>query len=1198
MDTFERVWLFDGDEETLRSALDAAFDRSEDGDWIRQRAVGLYTERAAIESGEGDGDHRVRVVRSVPDRLRFLVYLVVLSTAWSLLTGDQTWLFGGLVLAGLYGPSMREPVSGARSSDTIELRPPTLVTAVAVGADVLRFAIDLLPVDQPLFGIGVALFVAIFLTQVLLMDVIPYANVNGGRPALYWLKTVMWVTMSLWIAILVYGLVGAGGEFLITLDDVILSDDSLTTAPGAEVENLAVLTRSATAVVVGVVALALVTSHLSRADRFRHRLDALEDVGANGLTSGWIRGLVRGTVAVASVTATLFGVVAIALVTAAVGGGTVLPDGLVAGAEWLLPDLYDSSWSSTEAAQSLLAAVWTGVSGPKWTLSVVLLGLGLVPLAIGMGATAASAVVASVGTWRLRRRGTAIDVTLETDRPLPPVIVVDDPGVCVRPLAGVLGRRQAIAVTEAAFDRLSEAQLRAAVAHAQSRLSHHRPLRDAAYHLFGAPFGGNTALLVADNHETRDFRTDYDTVDGKVAVDDLGAALEILDGDKSDGRIWRLQHLPTRPLPVVPCPRTGLPGPSGVIDWLQHPLAGIRAVVRGAVVWLGGNDTLEACRPTTTERQTTLRSGWTPEEDTPALGARDGPDGQPSALIRESEAVYKLVPRAVQDRLARLDEGYDLVREGNTAYWTSGQHWLRYDWSLEPARERNGYRIRQQISAPQGLQVWVFLFPVQVFVLLLAARVYAEFVIGLDLAAFLSDPTRPTVLALFAVPLVLMWLTGVAIVAGLRVYQLALVVYRAPDPLVADRQRAATYASYNPAWLLYLLLLALLGSAPFAVVADIGTVLRLLVGWTAVLCLLATGALTRIIDLPVIVRRRAPFGIQFPPLGRRALFAQAVLVLPTAVIAALIVLAPGPLPLAWAFDLIIAALVATLGVSIYRTLDAEWLQLGYYDFTRNPASDHSRVGADLVVAGNVLLSSVAVAALLVIWTPLGGPNDIGLSIAPLVASAIILYLPAGSVHQLYLFRTFVDDVRANHESYQLDSVAFDPDYPVWTYTGTDSMASFALYTRSTRAIVLSQSLVEATTMEQQAAIVAHEQAHFEHGDARLSYWLRVVGSALLVGQDVLFELVDFHDREFEADQYAATRVGTDQLASALERLQALERERDGRALVSSTGTNFVSTEDLDAAEDVLSRKFQVFHGGYALAEAHPTIDERLRALRE
>jgi hypothetical protein len=72
-------------------------------------------------------------------------------------------------------------------------------------------------------------------------------------------------------------------------------------------------------------------------------------------------------------------------------------------------------------------------------------------------------------------------------------------------------------------------------------------------------------------------------------------------------------------------------------------------------------------------------------------------------------------------------------------------------------------------------------------------------------------------------------------------------------------------------------------------------------------------------------------------------------VLPTAGIAALIVIVSGPLPLAWAFDLVIAALVATLGVAIYRTLDAEWLQLGYYDFARNPASDHSRVGADLVV---------------------------------------------------------------------------------------------------------------------------------------------------------------------------------------------------------------------------------------------------------
>ena len=137
-------------------------------------------------------------------------------------------------------------------------------------------------------------------------------------------------------------------------------------------------------------------------------------------------------------------------------------------------------------------------------------------------------------------------------------------------------------------------------------------------------------------------------------------------------------------------------------------------------------------------------------------------------------------------------------------------------------------------------------------------------------------------------------------------------------------------------------------------------------------------------------------------------------------------------------------------------------------------------------------------------------------------------------------------------------------------------------------------------LEEVAAVLAHEQAHIDHGDTTLGLVLPLVGALTLTGQNVLFDLFDVAEREHRADIAAAERLDTPTpLLSAFDRLDDLpERARSGRP--AGTGTlGALPVGGLDGgAFALLTRPFRLFFGSFALTDVHPSIADRRQRVRE
>jgi Zn-dependent protease with chaperone function len=109
------------------------------------------------------------------------------------------------------------------------------------------------------------------------------------------------------------------------------------------------------------------------------------------------------------------------------------------------------------------------------------------------------------------------------------------------------------------------------------------------------------------------------------------------------------------------------------------------------------------------------------------------------------------------------------------------------------------------------------------------------------------------------------------------------------------------------------------------------------------------------------------------------------------------------------------------------------------------------------------------------------------------------------------------------------------------------------------------------------AIVAHEEKHIRSGEAFLAFVMPVLSVLLMTGQNVIYALLDFRQREFAADRFAADKVGEDAVISALDEMsRVVESERS----------------ELTWWQD----QFGMFYGTFAQSQAHPSVKERVREL--
>jgi len=118
------------------------------------------------------------------------------------------------------------------------------------------------------------------------------------------------------------------------------------------------------------------------------------------------------------------------------------------------------------------------------------------------------------------------------------------------------------------------------------------------------------------------------------------------------------------------------------------------------------------------------------------------------------------------------------------------------------------------------------------------------------------------------------------------------------------------------------------------------------------------------------------------------------------------------------------------------------------------------------------------------------------------------------------------------------------------------------------------------TDEELEAIIAHERRHLQNGDATLYLIVPMLSLLVLTGQNVIFGLLNFRQREHQADELAAKTTDPSTVKSALRKTRRLQRNNSE----TSTGSK---------SNGFWQQYFSLFYGTFAQSQAHPTIEERI-----
>ena len=231
------------------------------------------------------------------------------------------------------------------------------------------------------------------------------------------------------------------------------------------------------------------------------------------------------------------------------------------------------------------------------------------------------------------------------------------------------------------------------------------------------------------------------------------------------------------------------------------------------------------------------------------------------------------------------------------------------------------------------------------------------------------------------------------------------------------------------------------------------------------------------------------------------------------------------------------------------------------------------------------------------------PGVIWLFGAALAVPAI--YLPVGSFYQLGGLAAMVWTIRTRSDqslSAAALSLPFDPAYPVWVLDADEFYAG-AYWDPLDRAIVVSEGAIAALNDRELAAIIAHEESHFEYRGAQLQFLFALLPAFALMGKNVVFSIYDFYERELTADAYALQRLDAtidgdnagDVLVGVLQTFA-----RDEITELEGTVVTFLPTLQTTPTTTPVrrwtGRAFHTFYGHFA-GGVHPSSDDRIRAIR-
>jgi len=194
------------------------------------------------------------------------------------------------------------------------------------------------------------------------------------------------------------------------------------------------------------------------------------------------------------------------------------------------------------------------------------------------------------------------------------------------------------------------------------------------------------------------------------------------------------------------------------------------------------------------------------------------------------------------------------------------------------------------------------------------------------------------------------------------------------------------------------------------------------------------------------------------------------------------------------------------------------------------------------------------------------------SLIILLSISSLLYFPAGLAFQLYHHLSKIIRLTITAEKTDLDT---DTQASI-LITPNNELGPASISTGFTDYIILPEDVL-CLPDEELSAVVRHEEHHINNKDSLLAMYVPLLGIPLFTGQNIIYSFLDFREREFKADQYAAEKTSNETVIQAIDELGSQNTDREPNS----------SMEKL----------FGLFYSGFAVSESHPKPRERKNNLR-
>jgi Zn-dependent protease with chaperone function len=305
-----------------------------------------------------------------------------------------------------------------------------------------------------------------------------------------------------------------------------------------------------------------------------------------------------------------------------------------------------------------------------------------------------------------------------------------------------------------------------------------------------------------------------------------------------------------------------------------------------------------------------------------------------------------------------------------------------------------------------------------------------------------------------------------------------------------------------------------------------------------------------------------------------------------------------------AMDLLATGCLCLFAASVAVNLATEAFGAGYHAARRKSMTPATVAVGLAVVAACSVATYAALGYVLELWVldgllPFNARPYSAFRLSLTTATLLFLTVPAGAVTQAIV------DVRGRlGPPAAAERLTTDPatriGAPVYVL---DSDAPFSevsgTYGGDPYIVISTEMLSKLGDDGEIAAVLAHEQAHIDHGDTTLGLVLPLISVLTLTGQNVLFDLFDVPEREHRADIAAARSLDSpDPLLSAFDSLDDLpERAQSDRPAGTGTLGALPVGEHEGSALSLLARPFRLFFGRFALTDVHPSVDARRERVR-